>query len=613
MSGCRGIERFPLSLISARTSARELKRIHGQVILRRLLADSQFLGQFIAAIALKNPSNIEYSKWVLKQCAQPTVFALNSMIRAHCKSSNPEKGFEFYKRIKSSDDLSPDNYTFTFLVRACAQLLERETGLAVHGCLWKHGFGRDLHVQSGLIYMYGELGLVDYCHQVSDEITEPEVVCQTALISACAKCGDVGFARQVFDTMKSRDLFAWNAMMAGYVHCGKSKEALNLFHLMQMEGVRVNEVSIVSVLTACSLIGALEQGRWAHMYIERNGLRLTLTLGTALIDMYAKCGNMSKAMKVFWGMREKNVYTWSSAMSGLAMNGSGEECLELFSLMIQDGTLPNEVTFIAVLRACSVIGLVDIGRTHFESMRKIYHLQPRLEHYGCMVDLFGRAGRLNEAVDFIYSMPVKPHAVAWSALLNACRIHKNTGLAELASQKMIELEAYNECGYVQLSNIYADSRDWDQASNVRQTMKVKGVRKLPGCSVIEVDGEAHEFFVGDDSHPKYSEIELMLSEISRRLKLVGYKESTNPVLFDIEEEEKENAIRKHSEKIAIAYGLLSLKEHLPIRIAMNLRTCWDCHEAAKLIAKAFNRVIILRDRNRFHHFEDGQCACNDYW
>lgn len=499
------------------------------------------------------------------------------------------------------------------MVRTCAQLLAPETGPSVHAALTKRGFENDPHVQSGLIFMYAELGCLHPCHRVFGEIVEPDLVCQTAMVSACARCGDVGFARELFDEMPQRDPIAWNAMIAGYAQCGKSREALNLFHLMQMEGVRVNEVSMVSVLSACSHLGALDQGRWAHAYIERNKLRMTVTLGTALIDMYAKCGNMNKAMEVFWGMKEKNVYTWSSALGGLAMNGFGEKCLELFSFMNKEGVHPNEVTFVSVLRGCTVAGLVEEGRQHFDSMKKLYGIEPQLEHYGCIVDLYGRAGRLDEALNFINSMPMKPHAGAWGALLNASRMYKNMEIGELASRKIVELEAKNHGAYVLLSNIYADSKLWDGVSNVRRTMKAKGVRKLPGCSVLEVDGEVHEFLVGDKSHPRYDEIEAMLGEISRRLKLAGYVANTNPVLFDIEEEEKEDALCKHSEKVAIAFGLISLKEGVPIRIVKNLRVCWDCHDVTKMISKLFNREIIVRDRNRFHHFQDGECSCKGYW
>lgn len=615
MSSLRCIAKHPtISLVDSCTSLKELKQIHTQLLVNGLLNDPYLSSNFVATVAVRNPNNLDYSNRVLDQCDNPSLFTFNSMIRAYSKSSTPSKSFHFYNRIlQSGNNLVPDNYTFNFLVRTCAQLSAFETGPSVHGALVKHGFENDPHVQSGLIFMYAELGCLEQCHRVFRDIPEPDLVCQTAMVSACARCGDVGFARELFDEMPERDPIAWNAMIAGYAQCGKSRDALTLFHLMQMEGVRVNEVSMVSVLSACSHLGALDQGRWTHAYIEKNKLRMTVTLGTALLDMYAKCGNMNKAMEVFWGMKEKNVYTWSSALGGLAMNGLSEKCLELFSLMTKEGVHPNEVTFVSILRGCTVVGLVEEGRRHFDSMRELYGIEPQLEHYGCIVDLYGRAGRLDEALNFINNMPMKPHAGAWGALLHASRMYRNMELGELASRKMVELEDRNHGAYVLLSNIYADSKLYEGVSDVRQNMKAKGVRKLPGCSVIEVHGEVHEFFAGDDkSHPRYNEIEIMLAEISRRLKLAGYVANTNPVLFDIEEEEKEDALFKHSEKFAIAFGLISLKG-VPIRIVKNLRVCWDCHDVTKMISKIFNREIIVRDRNRFHHFQNGECSCKGYW
>ncbi|KAK7243056.1 hypothetical protein RIF29_37840 [Crotalaria pallida] len=209
----------------------------------------------------------------------------------------------------------------------------------------------------------------------------------------------------------------------------------------------------------------------------------------------------------------------------------------------------------------NVVGMVEEGRNHFDSMRNLYGIEPQLEHYGLMVDLYGRAGHLEEALSFINSMPLKPHAGAWSALLHACRMYKNKEIDEFASQKIVELEANNDGAYVLLSKVYADHKNWEGVRNLRQKMKTAGVKKLPGCSVIiEVDGEMHEFIVGDKSHPRYDEIELKIEEISRCVRLAGYVAHTSNVLFDIEEEEKENALVRHSEKVAIVFGLISLKE-----------------------------------------------------
>ncbi|XP_020209774.2 putative pentatricopeptide repeat-containing protein At5g40405, partial [Cajanus cajan] len=410
-----------------------------------------FHGQFVATVALSNATNLNYATHVLHHHTDhPTLFALNSIIRAFSKSPTPFKSFHFYTHILHN--LSPDNYTFTFLLRTCAHLHAHVTGLTVHGALVKYGFERDPHVQTGLVFMYAELGCLSSCCSVFDGVVEPDLVSRTAMFHACAKCGDVDLARKMFDEMPLRDHVAWNAMIAGYAQCGRSREALEMFQLMQMEGVKLNEVSMVLVLSACTHMGALDHGRWVHAYVERYKVRMTVTLGTALVDMYAKCGNIHRAMEVFWGMEERNVYTWSSAIGGLAMNGLGEESVNLFHAMKQEGVEPNGVTFISVLKGCSVVGLVEEGQKHFDSMRNDYGIDPKLEHYGLMVDMYGRAGRLEEALDFINGMPMKPHVGAWSALLHACRVYKNRELGELALRKIVELEDKNDGAYVLLSN-----------------------------------------------------------------------------------------------------------------------------------------------------------------
>ncbi|KAJ8760981.1 hypothetical protein K2173_022019 [Erythroxylum novogranatense] len=589
--------------IGSSTSLKELKQIHTHLLVNGHLNDSNFSGQFVAAIALNNHKNINYSEKVLDQWETPTMFCLNSMIRAHSKSSTPERSFLYYNKIlRSSDHISPDNYTFNFLVRACTQHLTRWSGPTVHGLVIKHGFECDPHVLCGLIRMYAELGGLDSCFRMFGLVRNPDLVCQTAMISACAKCGDFGSARELFDAMSQRDTWAFNAMISGYAQCGQSKEALRLFRMMQLEEVKIDDVCMVSVLSACSHLGASDHGRWAHAYIERHKIPMTVTLGTALIDMYAKCGNISKAMEVFWGMKEKNVYTWTCAMNGLAMNGAGHKCLELFSLMKENGISPNGVSFVSILRACSVVGLIEEGHEQFVSMKRVYGIEPLAEHYGCMVDLYARSGRLDDAVNIINNMPVTPHAGAWGALLNACKLHRDKELGELAARKLIQLEGSNHCAFVILSNIYSDSRDWARADNVRQTMNAKGIKKKPGCSVMEVDGEVHEFFVGDTSHPRYGDIKVKLEEIYSNLRLSGYVANTKP-----------DSLYRHSEKVAIAFGLITVKQVVPIRIVKNLRICWDCHDLVKAVSKIYNKEIIVRDRNRFHHFEDGHCSCSGYW
>ncbi|KAL4589367.1 hypothetical protein LXL04_002273 [Taraxacum kok-saghyz] len=487
MQALRSFLRNPtISIVETCKTRIEINQIHSQLLVNGFVNDPDLVSKFAASIALKHPQNIDYSVQLLDQCENPSVFALNSLIRVYSKSSTPEKCFDFYKRIVKSNH-QPDNYTFTFLIKSAAQLLVKNLGLAVHGTSLKYGLDQDPHVQSGLINLYAEMGFLRDLKDLFFNIHEPDLVTHTTMVVACARLGDIAFARQLFDKMPDRDVIAWNAMIAGYVQYGEPSKGLELFNMMEINSLKVNEATMVSVLSACTQLGVLDAGQRAHRYINNKRLQINITLGSALVNMYAKCGDINTAMKVFWGMKEKNVYTWSGAIGGLAMNGHGKTCLHLFTLMLQEKNItPNEVTFTSILKGCSVAGLVEEGCKIFESMIKEYGIEPKLEHYGCMVDLYARSGHLDEALRFIQSMPCAPHAEAWGALLNACKIYKNVELAELASRKMVELEGKSDGAYVELSNVYADFKNWDGVDGVRHRMKSKRVMKVPGVSVIDI-------------------------------------------------------------------------------------------------------------------------------
>ncbi|KAL5221225.1 hypothetical protein ABZP36_025938 [Zizania latifolia] len=611
--------RDPATLVAAASTQRHLRELHAHLLVSGRLASRSLHAALLASLASSDDRHLSYARLLLPR-RPATLLVHNSLLRALACGQRPHLAFGAFRDLP----LAPDNYSFTFLVRAATALAASTPGVApgldanliagsVHASALRRGHATDTHVQSGVVSMYAAAGDVGAARTAFAEIASPDVVCVTAMVGALATGGEVDAARELFDGTPQRDHVAWNAMIAGYVHVGRSREALKVFDKMQHAGAAVGEATLVSVLTACAQLGALERGKWVHSYLCNRGMRVSVTLGTALVDMYSKCGAVAAAMDVFESMGERNVYTWTSAVSGLAMNGMGRQCLELFSRMGRAGVEPNGVTFVAVLRGCSMAGLVDEGRACFDSIKSKHRIDPWLEHYGCTVDLYGRAGRFDDAISFINAMPVEPHEGVWGALLNASRIHKNVELGKYAMNKLIAIESKNDAAHVLLSNIYAESQNWKGVSNVRNMMKAKGVKKLPGCSAIEFDGRVYEFFVGGKTHPRYKEIEMMLAEMTERLKIQGYVANTKDVMFDIEEEEKEGAISLHSEKLALAFGLIALPEGTEIRIVKNLRVCKDCHDYTKLVSKVFNREIVMRDRNRFHHFKDGACSCKDYW
>lgn len=433
------------------------------------------------------------------------------------------------------------------------------------------------------------------------------------MISGLSKLGSVDEARELFDRMPERNSVSWNAMIAGYVQCGRFKNAFELFSRMRTEGIELNKFVAASMLAACSGMGALEQGEWIHGHIERMGIELDPKLGTTIIDMYCKCGCLDKAFKVFRGLSCRGLSSWNCMIGGLAMHGLGKEAVKLFDEMMKEEVIPDDITLLNVLSACAHAGLISEGRHYFYYMVREFRIEPKMEHFGCMVDMLGRAGLLDEAKQVIQEMPMDADAGVLGALLGACKIHGNVDLGEQIGRRVIELDPLNSGRYVLLANLFASAGRWDDAAEVRRLMNDRGVNKEPGCSMIEMGGVVSEFIAGGKSHPQAREIYVMVDEMLERIKAEGYAPDTSGVLHDIDEEEKENPLYYHSEKLAIAFGLLNTRSGDTIRITKNLRVCRDCHAASKLVSKVFDREIIVRDRNRFHHFMGGECSCRDYW
>lgn len=383
--------------------------------------------------------------------------------------------------------------------------------------------------------------------------------------------------------------------------------------LAQVMGVCPDEITMVSVLSACADLGALELGNWVESYIERKKIPKSVELCNALIDMFAKCGDVDKAIKLFRQMYSRTIVSWTSVIVGLAMHGRGSEAVSMFDEMVEQRVEPDDVAFIGVLSACSHSGLVDKGRCYFNSMEGKFSIVPKIEHYGCMVDMLSRAGLVKEALEFVSKMPLEPNQIIWRSIITACHARGELKLGESISKELIRTEPMHESNYVLLSNIYAKLRRWEKKTKVREMMDMRGMKKVPGSTMIELKNEMHEFVAGDKSHDQYKEIYEMVEEMGREIKRAGHVPTTSQVLLDIDEEDKEDALYRHSEKLAIAFALLNTPPGTPIRIVKNLRVCEDCHSATKFISKVYNREIVVRDRNRFHHFVNGLCSCRDFW
>ncbi|XP_021899023.1 pentatricopeptide repeat-containing protein At3g62890-like [Carica papaya] len=506
-----------------------------------------------------------------------------------------------------------DEVVVISVLSACAEFMEVRLGSLIHGLATKIGIESYINLQNALIHLYSNCGEIEIAQKLFNTGYCLDQISWNSMISGYLRCGSVEKARELFDSMPKKDVISWSAMISGYAQLDRFSETLALFHEMQLDGVKPDEITLVSVISACTHLAALEQGKWIHTYIKKNNLKINVILGTTLIDMYMKCGCVENAMEIFEETEEKGVSTWNAVILGLAMNGLVDKSLDMFTVMKKTGVMPNEITYMGILGACRHMGLVDEGRQHFNSMIQEHKIQPNVKHYGCMVDLLGRAGMLKEAEELIESMPLAPDVATWGALLAACKKHGNHKLGESIGKKLVELQPEHDGFHVLLSNIYASQGNWDNVVEVRGMMTQHGVLKIPGCSMIEANGTVHEFLAGDKMHPQINEIEDMLDEVARKLKMEGYTPETNEVSLDIDEEEKESSLIRHSEKLAIAFGLINISPPTPIRIMKNLRICNDCHTAAKFISKAFSREIVVRDRHRFHHFRQGSCSCKDYW
>ncbi|OVA17222.1 Pentatricopeptide repeat [Macleaya cordata] len=658
----------------------QLKHVQAR-LLRLGLDQDNYLTNMILRSSLES-GNTTHAQLVFGRTQEPNIFLWNTMIRGFVTNDCFYEATEFYALMRK-EGLFPNNFTFPFVLKACARLSEYELGLNIHTHVLKGGFEFDVFVKTSLVCLYAKCGYLEDAHTLFDEMPERNVVSWTAIISgyigsgrfseavdmfkrllemnlkpdsftlvrvlsACsqlgdikngewihkciremgmernvfvatslvdmyAKCGSMEKARSVFDGLLEKDVVTWSAMIGGYSSNGHPKKALDIFFQMQRANIKPDCFTMVAALSACARLGALELGDWASGLIDKNEFLLNPILGTALIDLYAKCGSMTRAWELFKEMKERDLVVWNAVISGLAMTGHVKPAFGLFAQMEKLGILPDGNTFIGLLCGCTHAGLVDEGCRYFYGMTLVYHLIPRIEHYGCMVDLLGRAGLLDKAYQLIKDMPMEANAVIWGALLGGCRIHRDTRLAEPVLKQLIQLEPWNAGNYVLLSNIYSASGRWDDAANLRLTMNEEGIRKTPGCSWIEVDGVVHEFRVGDQTHPFSEKIYAKLDELAKQSKAIGYIPTTEFVLFDIEEEEKEHSLGCHSEKLAIAFGLISTAPGETIRIVKNLRVCGDCHTVIKLISKISGREIIVRDNNRFHCFKEGSCSCKDYW
>ncbi|XP_020570971.1 pentatricopeptide repeat-containing protein At3g49170, chloroplastic [Phalaenopsis equestris] len=527
-------------------------------------------------------TTMDDSRKVFDRMPNHNVMSWTAVISGYVQSGrNDEQALSLFLQMLEGK-IKPNHFTYSSILKACANLSNIDLGKQVYTHVIKTGLAFVNIVGNSLVTMFTNSGSME---------------------DAC----------KAFEVLYEKNLISYNALVDGYVKNLNSEEVFEIFQQMKSMNLGANTFTFASLLSSAASIGVMTKGQQLHAQLLKMGFESDICINNALISMYSRCGNVEDACNVFDEMKHRNVISWTSMITGFAKHGDGHCALQLFHEMISTGLRPNEITYVAVLSACSHVGLVREGIENFYSMQRDHGLVPRMEHYACMVDLLGRSGFVKEAFRLITSMPFKADVMVWKTLLSACRIHQNVELGEMAAKNVIELEPSDPAAYILLSNLYAVARRWRDVAKLRSVMKEMKLSKEAGLSWIEVDKKMHKFHVADTSHPQAKEIFEKLDELVEEIKKMGYVPDIDCVLHDMVEDLKERYLLQHSEKIAVAFGLLSTESPRPIRVFKNLRVCGDCHTAIKFISMKESREIILRDSNRFHRFRNGECSCGDYW
>ncbi|KAK8585525.1 hypothetical protein V6N13_050503 [Hibiscus sabdariffa] len=537
-----------------------------------------------------------------------------TILTAQNQANLPNKTLSRFPSMFSLDRLLPDDFVFASLVKACGSLGAIKQGKQVHGNFLVSQFFDDDVVKSSLVDMYAKCGLPDNGRLVFDSITSRNMASWTAMIYGYARKGRKEEALELFSRVPVKDLFAWTALISGLVQSGNAVDAFGLFVEMRKKGINIIDPLVLSSIVGASAnLAMLELGKQVHGFVIRLGYKSCVFISNALVDMYAKCSDILAAKDVFSRMSRRDVVSWTSIIVGAAQHGQAKEALSLYDKMVLNGVKPNEVTFVGLIYACSHVGLVNRGRELFRSMVEDYGIHPSLQHYTCLLDLLGRSGYLEEAETIINTMPFKPDEPTWAALLSACKQYGNAKMAIRFADHLLSLKPEEPSTYILLSNVYASSGVWEHASKARHLLETLEVRKEPGYSYVYFGKESQTFFAGESSHPMNDEIYSLLNELGVEMKRRGYVPDTSWILHNTEHQEKERQLFWHSERLAVAYGLLKSVPGTTIRIVKNLRVCGDCHIVLKLVSDIVKREIVVRDAKRYHHFKDGKCSCNDFW
>ncbi|EOA18658.1 hypothetical protein CARUB_v10007234mg [Capsella rubella] len=452
-----------------------------------------------------------------------------------------KEGVDVLRRM-AYEDLVWDNITYLSSLRLCSNLRDLDLGLQIHSRMIRFGFSCEVEATGALINMYG-------------------------------KCGNVIYAQRVYDDTHAQNIVLNTTIMDAYFQDKSFEEALNLFAKMGTKDVPPNEFTFAILLNSIAELSLLKQGDLLHGLVLKSGYKNHLMVGNALVNMYAKSGSIVDARKTFSGMAFRDIITWNTLICGFSHHGLGKEALEAFDRMMYAGEFPNRITFIVILQACCHTGFVERGLYYFDQLMKQFDVQPDLQHYTCIVGLLSKAGLFEKAENFM-----RTALIEWDVAEYAMEKHpKDSGI------------------YILLSNIHARSREWEGVANVRSLMNKRGVKKDPGVSWIGIRNQTHVFLAEESQHPEIMLIYAKVKEVLSKIRPLGYSPDVAGDFHDIDEEEREDNLSYHSEKLAVAYGLMKTPENSPLYVTKNVRICDDCHFAIKLISKVSKRYIVIRD------------------
>ncbi|KAJ1687567.1 hypothetical protein LUZ63_018957 [Rhynchospora breviuscula] len=557
------------------------RQTHGFALKAGYLPRDAFVSCAALDMYFKTRLNLDAYK-LFDEMPNRSVVSWNALVTNCVQDGRPGDAIDGYFGMLR-DGYRPNTVSLCAFFNACAAVECLYLGCQLHGFVVRSGFEHDFLVENALIDFYG-------------------------------KCHDVICAKKVFDEMHVKNNVSWCSIISAYAQNGCEEEALNVYLQGRRDGFEPTDYMVSSILTACIGLSALDLGRSMHGVAVRSCIDKNIYVASTLVNLYGKCGNITDAEQVFSEMHKLNLITWNAIIGAYAHCGDAHMALSMFDEMIQNSTIaPNYVTLVCVLTACSRGGYTNEGMDLFETMRERWGIEPQTEHYACVVDLLGRAGMEEMAYEIIKGMPMRPSVSVWGALLSACKMHGKTELGRIAAERLLEMDPHDSGNHVLLYNMFASTGRWVEATEVRKEMRQIGVKKGPGYSWIFWKNKVHVFQARDQTHPMNLEIQAMLLKLRRYMESAGYKPDTQYALFDLEEEEKETEVWYHSEKLALAFGLICIPEGVPIRITKNLRVCGDCHRAFKFISGIVDREIIVRDNNRFHHFRNFECSCGDYW